>query len=90
MTPAVTHRPGRFSVTVDGADAYLDYALDGDVLDAQHTCTPPALRGRGLAAVVTAAAFEYARAHALRVRPTCRYVAGWVARHPDLRGLVAP
>jgi uncharacterized protein len=59
------------------------------VLDVQHTYTPPALRGRDIAADLTAAVFAYARAERLKIIPTCPYTRAWVARHPEVRALVA-
>ena len=66
----------------------LDAERRGDVLDIQHTFTPPAVRGREIAARLTAAAFDYARAEGLRIVPTCSYTAQWVARHPEMQALV--
>jgi len=85
----VEHEPGRFFARIGALEAELVYERRGDVLDVQHTFTPPALRGRDIAARLTEAAFEYARAHALRVVPTCPYTRRWVARHPELATLVA-
>jgi len=84
----VEHRPGRFSIRVGDAEAFLVYERRGDVLDLLHTYTPPALRGRNLAAELTRAALEHARAEGLRVVPTCPYTRRYLARHPELRGLV--
>ena len=89
MTPTVVHEPGRFVVRTEAGDATLDYHLDGDVLDIEHTWTPPALRGRNLAAALTEAAFAHAQAHGLRVRPTCSYTRRYLVRHPELRALAA-
>jgi predicted GNAT family acetyltransferase len=88
MTPAIEHQPGRFVLRVDGAEAELVYERRGDVLDITHTYTPPALRGREIAARLTEAAFAFARENGLRVVPTCSYAAEWAARHPDAQDLV--
>ena len=88
MTPAVEHQPGRFVLRVEGQVAELVYERRGDVLDIQHTYTPPALRGRELAARLTEAAFAFARSEGLRVVPTCSYTAAWAERHPEVRDLV--
>lgn len=88
MTPAIEHRPGRFVLRVDGQEAELVYERRGDVLDIQHTYTPPPLRGREIAARLTEAAFVFAREHGLRVVPTCSYAVLWVERHPEARDLV--
>lgn len=88
MTPAVEHLPGRFVLRVDGHVAELVYERRGDVLDIQHTFTPPPLRGREIAARLTEAAFAFARGEGLRVVPTCSYAAVWVERHPEFSDLV--
>ena len=88
MDVRVEHEPGRFFARVDGEVAELLYERRGDVLDVQHTWTPPALRGRDIAARLTDAAFAHARAHGLRVVPSCPYTQTYVARHPEVRALV--
>ncbi len=80
----------RFSADVDGAMAYIAYReVDGRVLDLHHTFVPPTSRGGGLASQLTAHALEHARAHGLRIVPSCPFVAAYIARHPEYRDLVA-
>ncbi|GJM44340.1 MAG: N-acetyltransferase [Gemmatimonadota bacterium] len=77
MTGNVQHdaKRQRFFVTVDGEEAYVQYArLDDDRVDFRSTFTPDALRGRGLAAVVVGEALAWARAEGLEVIPSCWYV----------------
>ncbi len=87
MEVRVEHEPGRFVVRLDGAEATLVYERRGDLLDLQHTFTPPALRGREIAARLTEAAFAYARAQGLRIVPTCSYTRSYLARHPEVAAL---
>ena len=89
-TLAVVHEPGRFVARLDGMEAFLAYEQRGDLLDAQHTYTPPALRGRGVAEALTRAAVDHAAAHGLRIVPTCSYVRAYFDRHPELHALRAP
>jgi len=81
----VSHVPTIFSVsTNDPADgsvavAKLEYethtpAGAAPVLEITHTLVPPAFRGKGVAALLCDAAFAYARAAGMTVRPTCTYV----------------
>ena len=86
----IEHQPGRFFARVDGTDAELLYERRGDVLDVHYTYTPPALRGGEIAARLTAAAFDYAREHGLKILPTCSYTRVYVERHPDVRSYVVP
>lgn len=87
MELRVEHEPGRFVARVDGLEAELVYERRGDLLDVQHTYTPPALRGRDIAAHLTEAAFAFAREQGLRIVPTCSYTRRYLARHPELRAL---
>jgi predicted GNAT family acetyltransferase len=75
----ITHEPevGRFVIkNADGkgAEALLEYVDDGTVWDMQHTFSPPACRGQGLAAQLCVAAFDAARAHQRKVIPSCSYI----------------
>jgi predicted GNAT family acetyltransferase len=90
MKAPIEHEPGRFVLRVEGYVAELTYQRRGDVLDIQHTFTPPPLRGREIAARLTEAAFGFARSEGLRVVPTCSYTALYVQRHPEVCDLVKP
>ena len=72
----------RFSTTVDGERAVLDYTLTADVMTITHTEVPRPIEGRGIAAQLTRKAIETAREHRWRVVPACSYAAGYLARHP--------
>jgi uncharacterized protein len=89
MDVHIDHEPGRFVARIGDAEAFVTYEREDDVLDVQHTYTPPALRGRDIAARLTEAVFAYARAEGLKIIPTCPYTAAWVARHPEARSLIA-
>lgn len=69
MTDTVVHNAARqrFELDVDGQTAFTEYRLSSGAMTFFHTLTPPALRGRGLAARVVQAALEYARAERLKV-----------------------
>ena len=89
MDLRIEHEPGRFVARIGDAEAFVSYERNGDVLDVQHTYTPPNLRGRDIAAQLTEAVFAYARTEHLKIIPTCPYTSAWVARHPEARALVA-
>jgi len=88
MDARVEHEPGRFFARIGDQRAEILYERRGDVLDVQSTWTPPALRGRDVAARLTDAVFEYARREGLRIVPTCSYTRAYVVRHPELRPLI--
>lgn len=79
----------RFTTTVDGIEAEVDYHYDGDVLVINHTGVPREIGGRGIAAELVRAAFEFARGAGMKVRPSCSYAAAWVQRHRQYADLVA-
>ena len=81
MQVSHNEQAGSFEVFVDGHRAHLDYRkVDENTLDYCHTYVPNELRGKGLAAVVTAAALDYARENGLTVIPSCSYVEVYMKR----------
>lgn len=79
----------RFSTTVEGHEAELDYHYDGEVLVIHHTGVPRPLEGRGIASELVRAAFEFARGADMKVRPACSYAAMWVQKHKQYADLLA-
>lgn len=79
---------GRYEMEVEGDFVVVTYKLESNVLDLTHAGTPPALRKRGLAAIVVGFALEDAKSRGLRVKPTCPYVAWFVEQHPEYAGLI--
>jgi hypothetical protein len=88
----VVHNAGasRFELRVQGQLSIAQYQMIDGVMWLTHTETPPAMRGRGLAAHVVRAALDHARAHGMKVRPACSYVRTYLRRHPETHDLVAP
>jgi hypothetical protein len=78
----------RFEMKVDGHLARADYTRNGDVLRFHHTEVPRELEGRGIAAAIVNAAFDYAKANSLRVLPACSYVRTYMLRHPETQRLL--
>lgn len=79
----------RFSTTVDGHEAEVNYELEGGVMRVTHTGVPEAIGGRGIAGELNRAAFEHARRNGLRVDPACAYAAAWAGRHREYADLLA-
>ncbi len=82
MDPAIEHDGvGRFTLTVDGRQAFLAYhRVDERTVDFVTTWVPDALRGHHLGALLVRHALAWARSEGLRVVPSCWFVAA-VARH---------
>lgn len=81
-------KSGRYILSADGVEADLTYRLTGGVMSIDHTFTPPALRGQGIAGRLVARAVRDARAEGLKVTPVCAYAARWFEDHPDQRDLL--
>jgi predicted GNAT family acetyltransferase len=88
--PAVHHnaKAQRFELSTASTAALLEYLRTTDGVVFTHTFVPPELRGKGLAEQLVRAALEWARAEKLRVVPECSYVARFVERNPEYRGLL--
>jgi predicted GNAT family acetyltransferase len=79
----------RFVIYLDGNEVYVEYTMEDREINLYHTYTHPALRGKGLAAQVVRAAFEFAKENNLKVIPTCSYVQAFVRKNEQYKVLVA-
>jgi predicted GNAT family acetyltransferase len=73
----------RFELDIDGAVAFANYRTTADTVIITHTETPPALRGRGIAAQLVQGALELIRADGLKVVAGCSYVVDYLEKHPE-------
>lgn len=64
----------RFVLNIDDEEVYVMYAEDKTTIDLYSTYTPSKLRGKGLAAIVVKAGFDYAKEKNLKVIAGCWYV----------------
>jgi len=90
MEPEVIHEKEneRFVIYLDGNEVYVEYTLEEKEINLYHTYTHPALRGKGLAALVVRAALEFAKENNLKVIPTCSYVQSFIAKNDTYRELL--
>jgi predicted GNAT family acetyltransferase len=79
----------RFELDADGVTAFLKYRITGNMMSLDHTETPMAARGRGIASQLVRGVLDKARSRGLKVVPRCPFVAAYVARRPEFRDLVA-
>ncbi len=92
MDLAIRHQPAdqEFSAATAGHTAELAYSFPADgVIDFTHTFVDDALRGQGVGEALAREALAFARQQGLRVRTSCRFVAGFVQRHPEYHDLLA-
>lgn len=78
----------RFELDADGVTVFMNYRLTGTVISLDHTETPVAARGRGLASRLVEGALRIVRTHGLKVRPRCPFVRAYLAKHPEYSDLI--
>ena len=78
----------RFEIGIDGELAVAEYNLVDRGIILHHTLVPEAFEGKGVASRLAKAALGYAREHELRVIPTCPFMAGYIAKHPEWHDVV--
>jgi predicted GNAT family acetyltransferase len=79
----------RFELDAGGVIAFMKYRLNGGVLTLDHTETPVAARGRGIASQLVEGVLAIARERGLKIVPRCPFVSAYLAKHPDDRDLLA-
>jgi predicted GNAT family acetyltransferase len=78
-----------FELDVEGHRAIAAYQREGGTITFTHTLVPKAIEGRGVASKLIRAALDAARDEGLKVIPQCPFVAAYIERHPEYRGLLA-
>ena len=71
----------RFYTEVEGYTGYVEYWIHDGGLDILHTIVPDEIGGRGIAAALVAAAYDYAREKGLQPLATCSYAVAWLEMH---------
>jgi uncharacterized protein len=79
----------QFEVHFGSLLCVLNYRQSGEKLIIYHTEVPETLEGRGVAARMTQAALEFARAESLQIEPRCPYTAAFLQKHPEYSDLLA-
>ena len=85
MDYKIIHQPEQklFKTEVDGRTAFVEYRLLGNSLDIIHTIVPPPIEGRGIAAALVKATYDFALQNGLKPKATCSYAVKWLERHPE-------
>jgi predicted GNAT family acetyltransferase len=79
----------RFEMTSGGGTAFVEYRRAGGRIALLHTEVPDALSGQGVGSKLVRGVLDAVRAEGLKVVPRCEFVAGYIARHPEYRDLLA-
>jgi uncharacterized protein len=90
MSDEVRHNAemSRYELEADGGVTYAEYHREGDTLFINHTVTPPAQRGQGLAGRLMKGLFADVRRQGLKIVPQCSYVVTYLKRYPEERDVV--
>jgi predicted GNAT family acetyltransferase len=81
----------RFEIDVDGEVAgFIMYRREPGVIEMVHTDVDPKWEGKGVGGALVQGALDDVRAHGLKVRPYCPFVAAYIQRHSAYQDLVAP
>ncbi|OGX84323.1 hypothetical protein BEN47_02865 [Hymenobacter lapidarius] len=83
---SIQHSPDdqQFTTTRDGFEAELAYSYPADgVIDFTHTFVDEGLRGKGVADELARTAMAFAQEKKLKVKTSCTFMAGFVARNRD-------
>ncbi|HKW31830.1 MAG TPA: GNAT family N-acetyltransferase [Candidatus Acidoferrum sp.] len=79
----------RFEAIVDGLLCFIVYRRFPDRMVLYHTEVPAPIEGQGIAARLTRAALDFARADHLRVVPVCPYVSSFLLKNREYQDLVS-
>ena len=80
----------RFEARLGDATAFAEYRLRAGQILLPHTVVPDEFAGRGVGGLLAKAALSYAREQGLEVVPTCPFIAGYIAKHPEWQDIVDP
>lgn len=92
MEPLTIHNNERnlqFELFLDDERAFLEYRFHEGFIILMHTDVPEKLGGKGVGSALAAHAFNYARAHHLKVKVYCPFVMSWLEKHPEQMDIVA-
>jgi predicted GNAT family acetyltransferase len=91
MAHKVIHFPGkqRFELKDGPGDpASLTYHSRGEAMVLDHTFVPVAMRGQGIASILTHDALLEARRLGWKIIPDCSYVETYILRNPEFSDLL--
>ena len=90
MPPSRTiKRENRYELAAEGVLAIAAYDRREDTMIFTHTEVPEILEGKGFGSRLIQGALADVRARGLKVIPLCKFVAAYIARHPDAQDLLA-
>lgn len=92
ITVSINEDESRFEAFAAGALlGYIDYEVDGKVMDLPHTKVFPEFEGQGVGGALVSQTLDMVRSmdDELRITPTCPFIEVWIKRHKDYQDLLA-
>ena len=92
VTVSRNEEESRFEAFAGGALlGYIDYTVNGKVMDLPHTLVFPEYEGQGVASKLTRQSLDMIRKmdDEMRVTPTCPFIDSWISRNPEYEDMVA-
>lgn len=86
ITKEVTGKKGRYVGRIDGIEGEAQIifeVLDASTISADHTLSPPSMRGTGAAFDLVTHMVADARENGFKVRPICPYIKAQYKKHPE-------
>lgn len=70
---------------------YIEYTVDGKVMDLPHTLVLPEFEGQGVGSALVRQTLDMIRAidSDMRVKPTCPFIDVWIKRHKEYEDMLA-
>jgi len=80
---------GRFEAIIDGEVAgFSEFSLGEGRIEFTHTVVEDAFEGKGVGGALVSQALDQVRAEGLAVVATCKFVRGYIERHPEYADLL--
>lgn len=79
----------RFTTTVEGHLAFIEYIRAQGIVYLTHTEVPKALEGRGVGKALVQGVLALIKAEGATLAPLCPFVAMFLNRHPEWKSLLA-
>jgi predicted GNAT family acetyltransferase len=79
----------RFELEVPGGVAFATYRRAPGVVTVLHTEVPQALSGQGVGSELAKGLLDMIRGRGEKVVPRCKFLAGYIGKHPEYQDLVA-
>lgn len=79
----------RFTTTVEGQVAFIEYIRAQGIVYLTHTEVPKALEGRGVGKALVLGVLALIKEEGATLAPLCPFVAAFLTRHPEWKSLLA-